>query len=159
MPRDISQDFRNQVYSTQMQSVPLVIMDITHSSISPTVIHVVNNTQDIIFESNTYTAVAFKYTPPEEEGSSVADARVSICNIDRQFMELLRTIKGPPSVTARVVLVGETIEQEAGPYMFSMSNVTYDVNTITCSLTYDFKVKQILSSVKISVSDFPGLAS
>lgn len=157
MPRQISQNFRNQLNSTEVYDVPLILLDITHTSIAPEVIRVVNNNENIVYGGNTYLATSFTFIPPETEGESLSNAKLSISNIDRRFIALFRTITGAPSVTAQIVLVGDTVVREAGPWEFKLSQVSYDSRAITGELSYDLRMDQLLSPIKVTLTNFPGL--
>lgn len=157
MPREISQNFRNQLNGTEVYDTPLVVLSITHDSIAPEVIRVVNNTQDIIYDGNTYLATSFAFTPPEEEGETLSNAKITISNIDRRFIALFRSIQGSPSVTAEIILVGDNVVREAGPWDFKLSSISYNNRAITGVLSYDLYIDQILSPVKITLTNFPGL--
>jgi len=159
MPRTISTDFREQMYATEMDYVALVILDIAHPDIAPSVIRVVNNNQDISYGGNTYTAVSFKFTPPEESRDELQPARVIISNIERTLMTLIRSISSPPTVTANVILVAPNgdITVEQGPWNFELSNVSYTDQTVSGSLVYKFFKKQYLSNIRVNVTNFPSL--
>ncbi|NCQ54620.1 DUF1833 domain-containing protein [Candidatus Parcubacteria bacterium] len=157
MPRNISQNFRNQLNGTEVYDTPLVILSITHESITPQVIRVVNNNQDIIYDGDTYLATSFSFVPPEEEGESLSNAKLTISNIDRRFIALFRTISGSPSITAEIVLVGDNVVREAGPWEFQLSQISYNSRSITGVLSYDLRIDQILSPLKVTLTNFPGL--
>lgn len=157
MPRDVSQVFRNELYSPSMRVVPLVTIDITHPSIHPQVIRLVNNNQNIVWDGNTYLASSFNFTPPMQEESSAQDASISIQNIDRGLVELVRTIEGKPKIVVNIVIASDDVVREAGPFSFLLGGVTYNKDIISGSLTYDIRPTQILSTLKYSVSLFPGL--
>lgn len=158
MPREVSQNMRTQMYATEMYSVPLVILDIDTHTEGVDVIHVVNNNENIVFNSIEYDAVAFQFSPPDEEEESLSTATLTISNVDRRILAELRTFQGIPTITARVILVtGNTIEEEAGPWVFELRSISYDKDIITGTLVYEFKHQRRLSTVHYTSNLFPSL--
>ena len=158
MPRDVSQNMRTQMYGTEMPSVPLVILDIDTHTEGVDVIHVVNNNENIVFNSIEYEAVAFKFKPPDEEEATVSSAQISISNVDRRILKELRAFQGIPTITARVLLVtGSTIEEEAGPWVFELRGINYNHQTITGNIVYEFKYRRKLSTIRYVPALFPSL--
>lgn len=156
MSRDVSDNMRSQMYATEMYGVPLVTLDI-HAGEGVS-IHVVNNNEDIEFNSVLYQAAAFRFSLPDEEEESLATARITIPNIDRAILSVLRSYTGTPTVVARVILVNEdSIEEEAGPWAFELRSIVYTKNEITGVLVYEFKHQRNLSTVRYTASLFPSL--
>lgn len=157
MPRDISQTMRDQVYSTEMQFVALVVLDISDNQ-GNVLLRVVNNNEDIAFEAQTYEACAFNFTPPGEQDGEVETATLTISNIDRRIVTIIRSIQERIHIKAQIVLVaGASVEREAGPWEFNLSNVQYNAETVSGTLAYDFFNKQILSNIRYNISNFPSL--
>lgn len=163
MPRSINPRARTQVQSSEIQDVILVVLDIDHTSLSSP-IRVVNNTQGIEWNGNTYEASSFKFKPPAQEEGELSNATLTLSNIDRRIMETVRSIDSAPTVTANVVFVKHdeldpalAVVKEAGPWAFDLSEVRYDAKSITGTLTLNLKPKQTLSTVRVTFSNFPGL--
>lgn len=156
MARTISANARSQIQATETQDVILVVLDINHSSLANP-IRVVNNNQNIVYNGNTYLASSFRFTPPAQEEGELRRATLSISNVDRSLITLVRSITTSPTVTANVVFVGATVEREAGPWDFDLFDVSYNAETITGTLVYNFKPKQTLSTVRVTFRDFPSL--
>ena len=156
MPKNISQDLRDQIYATEMSDVPLVILDIVSGA---THLRFVNNNQDIIYDGNTYQATAFNFIPPGHTEGELESARLSICNIDRQIVAVIRTINTPPLVTANMVVVGDTVEREAGPWEFELRDVSYNAKVLSGTLVYNVHHKEILSTIRFTSENFPSLTA
>lgn len=165
MSRTITNHARQQVQSSQVQDVILVVLDITHpgsDTVPATNIRVVNNNESITWDGNLYEAASFKFTPPSQEEGEASAARLSISNIDRRIVEVVRSINSSPKVEANIVFVRyddtvPAVEREAGPWTFDLSQVSYNAKTVTGTLSFNFKPKQTLSTVRVSFNNFPGL--
>lgn len=155
MSRSISSNARQQVQSPEMNDVLLVALDIGHPSI-PT-IRVVNNNENIEWGGNTYEASSFKFQPPQQQEGELQNASLTLSNIDRRMVEAVRSISSSPTITANILFVGATVEREAGPWVFDLSEVRYNAETITGTLTWNLKPKQTLSTVRVTLNNFPGL--
>lgn len=156
MSRAISYNARQQVQASEIQEAILVVLDIEHPSLDST-IRVVNNTQDVEWDGNTYLASSFKFTPPSQEDSEVSNAKLTISNIDRKLVELIRSISSMPTITVNIVFAGSSVEREAGPWIFDLIDVSYTAQTITGSLSFNFKPKETVSRTRVTLRDFPCL--
>lgn len=156
MPREITQDVRSDIYRTEMYKVPIEALTFTHPD-EPEPIRVVNNTQSIEFEGNTFLPVSFSFTLPAQGDDNDGRAQLSICNIDRNIVSLIRSISGVIQVSYEVFLVGDTVVREVGPYDFDFRGATYTSETVTGQLVYTFYKDRRLSTVRYTLDKFPGL--
>lgn len=156
MPREISSVAREQIQSSNVTHVALVLLEIDHPDMAAP-IRVVNNNENIVYDGNEYLATSFRFTPPAQEGNELRDASVSISNVDRRFVQTLRSVSSPPTIKAIVVLVGETVEKEAGPWEFILAQANYDADVIQGVLTQRIFFKDRLSTIRVNVNNFPSL--
>lgn len=159
MPRDVSDLTLNEVYSMETGMVFLDIVKISHSELVED-IYLVNNNEDIEFEAVTYKASYFKFRLPQEIDGEVNTATLTMGNVDRQLIPALRTIQTPLTISMSTILVNTLtgdITREIGEYVFDLMQVSYNVDTITGTLVYDFKTQQSMGSIRINYNNFPGL--
>lgn len=159
MSREVTDTVRSDLYGTEMLAVPLFLLDIDIDSPTVSTLRVVNNNEDIVFNSNTYTATAFDFKLPEETEELAASAQLSICNIDRRFLREFRKYSGNPEITARIVMVGDTVEEVAGPFFYTLNTINYDSKTITGTLVTRFKYQRRLAAFRYTPDLFPGLTA
>lgn len=155
MPKEVSPNLRAQMYATEMQDVPLVVLDIVSGANH---LRFVNNNENIIYDGNTYLATSFQFTPPGLSEGEIESASIAICNIDREIVTIIRTITDPPLVTANLVLVGASVVREAGPWEFELRDVSYNAKTLSGTLVYNIHNKEILSTIKFIPANFPSLS-
>jgi hypothetical protein len=156
MSRSISSNARSQVQFTEMTDVLLVTLDIEHVDLTST-IYLVNNNQDIEYDSNTYSANNFKFTPPTQEGGEVNEAKLTISNIDQALIAALRGINSAPTITANIIFYGDTPVLEAGPWEFYLKDISYNMMSITGTLSYKFNPKMSASTVIMNYNEFPSM--
>lgn len=154
MARTITANAREQVQFTEMADVLLVVLDITHADLTGT-LRLVNNNQSITYNSNTYSASNFKFIPPAQEGGEVVSAKLSFSNVDRTLLAALRSIPTAPEITVNIIFYGTSAVREAGPWVFYLKDILYDVKTITGTLAYKFNPKQKASTIIMNYADFP----
>jgi hypothetical protein len=104
MPRGYSTGLKTEVYSVSSDDPALVLLEITHPSlVSP--IRVVNDTESIVSNGNTYIALAFQVTLPDEHEGQLPEASISIDNIGREMMQWLDTSNGGRGAMVRFIQV------------------------------------------------------
>lgn len=158
MARNVSSTARQAINAPQTGEVFLVLVEITHEDLV-TPLRFVNNTKDITHNSNTYTAVAFRFTPPVEEDGTISNTSIEFDNVDRSITQVIRSLSSPPSITIKVVLSSSPDTVEAGPWEFILRNVVYNMHTISGDLFYQNYVRNYTSSLSYSTYNFPGLYS
>lgn len=156
MPNEISNTMRSSVYSTEMPYVILDAIKLDHETL-PEPLYFVNNNEEIEYEGNTYIPVSFKFSLPDEEGSSNNDATLTIGNIERTLMTLIRSITTFPTLEYRMLLIADTITTESGPYFFELRQVKYNAQTVSGTLIYDFRPDRATSTIRVTLLNFPGL--
>lgn len=132
----------------------LVLMEITHADMADT-IRVVNNTEAIVSDGETYVGLPFAIEFPDE-GDRPGEARISIDNVDRRIVEAVRSITTPPTVKLQVILASQpdTIEFELDG--LKLRDVTYDAAQVQGYLRFeDLSVEPV--AALITPERFPGL--
>lgn len=156
MSRELSTNAKNAVYSSQTNACFLVLLEISHNDL-PEVIRVVNNNVAIVHNSETYLPYAFSFTPPQEEDGKIKSSSLTIENIDRVIVEFIRSINTAPTVTAKIIMSDSPDTIEAGPWSFSLTNTSFNEQTVTGELIFENYLKNYCSVVKYNNRNFPGL--
>jgi hypothetical protein len=116
--------------------LPLVLLEIDHSSLSDPIL-VVNNKENITSNGEEYIGFPFEIVLPDSKEDSPPTSKLRIDNISREIGQAIRLISTPPSVTIRVVRqdTPDVIEAEfAGMYM---TNVSYDAFSVEADLMFE----------------------
>lgn len=154
--RQISTTAREAVNASQTDQIFLVILDIDHTDL-PAPIRVVNNNESIISNGVTYIPTAFDFILPAQEDGVISNSTLSISNVDRVIVQAIRSISSPPIVTVRVILASDPDTVEAGPFQFTLTDVTYNRNTVSGSLIYQLYVRDNCGTIRYKNNTFPGL--
>ncbi|WP_025324508.1 DUF1833 family protein [Deferrisoma camini] len=134
----------------------LLLLTIDHPDLTQP-IRVARNGEDVVSRGNTYTAYPFEIEIPEERGDRPPRVRLVLDNVDRQITEAIRPLTSSPTVTLEVVLASSPDTVEAGPYDFTIRNITYDAQVITAELAYEDVLNLRFPADRFTPNLFPGL--
>lgn len=169
----VSDTFKAAMYQQQTDEVLLALIVIAHDDLASP-IRVCSNVEDItqggiVYDDegvvttdagtvtdgsgDTYTAFPFEVELPDPEGLAI----LSICNVDRQIVEAIRTIDSPPTVTLSLVLADSPDVVEAGPFEFELTDVTYDALIVSGTLSFDHFLDEIWPGDRFTPGQFAGL--
>lgn len=154
--RTVSTTAREGMYASQTGEIFLVILEIDHPDLAQP-IRVVNNNEAIVSNGDTYLATAFSFILPAQEDGKISNSSLTIDNVDRTIVEVIRTITSFPTVAASVILASDPDVIEAGPFDFQLRNVNYNRNSVTGDLIYESFLRDNLGTVKYKNINFPGL--
>lgn len=95
---------RKQISKVSADDLPLTLLEITHDDL-PTPIRVVNDRQDITFETNNYIALAFRIAMPSDLQKGLPQATLSIDNVGRELVTWLEQSNGGQGTLVRIIQV------------------------------------------------------
>lgn len=104
MPRGYSTALTTEIHATSSADPALVLLEITHSGLV-TPVRVVNASESIVSNGNTYVAMAFGVTLPDEQEAQLPRAQLAMDNIGRELMQWLDTSNGGSGAQARLMQV------------------------------------------------------
>ena len=155
MSRAVSSTFRAGAFAQETDQVYLVLLQISHASI--TTIYVVNNYTDIVSNGITYIGFPFDITLPQDFEDAIPNVNLTICNVDRQIVYAVRSLTGPPIITISVVLAASPNTVEAGPYVMTLREVTYDSMTVSGSIFPEDMLNEAYPGDYFTPANFPGM--
>lgn len=142
MPRNYSSAFQASVNATGAAEKPLILLEIDHADLA-TPVRVVNDTQDIIHNSDTFTALAFRVTLPDDLQQGLPRAQIALDNIGRELTQWLEASGGGQGATVRFIQVlrsdPDTVEWEI---TMDLTNVGMDMMQVTGVLGFSDLVNQ-----------------
>ena len=132
--RPLSPNGLRAVLAPATDDVFVPLLEIDHPSLAAP-IRVAGCTENVTSNGNLYIGYQFEVALPTDKRGEPPRAEVTIDNVDRQIVEALDALEGPPTVTIRVVRLSEpdVIEYEApGLLMFRASA---DIGKVTGHLS------------------------
>lgn len=137
MPRNYSRSFQEKVNSTSANEAPLLLLEISHVDLV-TPIRVVNDNQDLAHNGNTFVAMAFRITPPDDMQDGQSRAAIAVDNVGRELTQWLEMSGGGQGATVRIIQVlrsaPNTIEWEV---TMDLADVRINQREVTGTLTFD----------------------
>lgn len=154
---DLSPAALQAMLSAETDEMFLACVTFTHADmIQP--IRVVNDKQDLVRNAGTFQAFAFDIDLPGEGGTGAREVQIKIDNVDRQIVQALRSLAGPPQVTLEVVLASSPNTLESGPHNFRLKSAHYDALVVTGSLGFESDLlNQPYPAATFTPTNSPGL--
>lgn len=153
--RNVSLTFRQAVYTQETNEVFLILLEISHTSLST--IRVCNNDVDITSNGNVYTAYNFKIELPSDEEGDVPTAQLVIDNVDQQLTFSIRSITTPPTIRIMVILASSPNTIEIDMPDFLLTNINYNEYTITGTISIENFMSEPFPGDIFTPTQFPGL--
>lgn len=136
MAKNYTANFKEKTGSTVGEEA-LYLLEITHTQLG-TPVRIVNDTQDIVSNGNTFTACAFRVQLPEEITHSMPRVSIAVDNIGRELTLWLDGSKGGRGGSVRIMQImrdtPNTIEQE---YTLSVIESRQDMMQVVFDLGYE----------------------
>lgn len=156
MPRSLSATAKAAIYAAQTEQVFLLLLEISHASLSPT-LRFVDNLQDVVSGGNTYTAFPFQLSLPDDQDDQLARVTLSIDNVDRQIVQAIRSLTSPPTIALKIVLASSPNTVEAGPFDFTLRETEYDALVVSGTLAFEDFLNEPYPVGSFTPNFFPGL--
>lgn len=156
MSRNTSDELQRAVNAQETDEVFLVLLTINHATMDQP-LRVVNNWVNITSRGNEYLATAFQLVLPQERDNEPPQAQLSIDNVDREIVRIIRSLDSPPSVTAEVVLASAPDNVEASFQDMVFSNISYDKLTVKGTLSFENILDEPYPGDKFQPAGFPAL--
>lgn len=156
MARTLSAAAQIAIQAPQTGEVFLVLLVISHASLSPS-LYFVNNLTDVTTGGHTYTAYPFTIEIPEESDGAPPTVQLKIDNVSRAITDAIRSLATPPTVTMSVVLASSPATVEAGPFALSLQDMTADAFVVTGTLGFERMLSEPYPGGVYTPKDWPGL--
>lgn len=156
MSRTLSSATVAALLKQQTEQVFLILIEIDHADLASP-IRLVNNNADVTSGGDDYTAAAFEFTPPVEVDGSIKPSTIAFDAVDRSIIEAVRSISSAPTVTAEIIRADAPDTIEAGPWVFYLRNVTYNMTGVSGELVPDNGLRNNFGTVSYKNTSFPGL--
>lgn len=142
----VSLNFRqNAYYAEERGGIPICLITIDHDdfaspiriSTDPTG-RLVETASDIVYGTQS-RGDDFYFFPcrlklPDDKNDGPGGLRLEFDNVNRDYVEMIRTISGPLTVNVEMVLSNALDTVEASWPEFLLRTITYDAGTISCQM-------------------------
>ena len=146
----------NVVNQMHGQVAYLFLMTISDPE-SNTVLHVVNNLEDVTSRGQVYTAFPFEIQLPPDSGTAPAGVKVTTVNVGAELMQILRGTIDPPKVKLELVLSDDPDVVEKTIDFMVLRNLSYDIESVSFDLASSSIFARKTCTGIYSQNEFPGL--
>jgi len=134
----------------------ITLIDIWHKELG-TVLHFCNNTVDITYDGDVYTAASFTFDPPDNKSGESGSSKLSICIVDQQLIGIMLSLSSPPSLMAHTILnTSENVAEKLEEWEFKLRNISWDSLVMTGDLIYETYLDTAVPSKTFDLEHFPG---
>lgn len=155
--RNLSTNLIAQLYTESSDDPFLTLFTLNHTDwVGP--IYLVNNTEAVISNGNTFEPFPVKVTLPHDDGETARKVSIEFDNVSLELIDELRSVTDSSiEVTIEMILASDpdTIEIEIGE--LKVKTVSYNAQTVKAELYMDDFLNTELSSEKYTPSKYSGL--
>ena len=152
---EISDELRQDAWNNE-SSLPIVLLTISHASLTED-IRVANNKVAVTSNGLEYVAFPLQIQLPDSKEDSQPPSKLTISNVSREIGQAIRMISTPPQVTLQVVRQETPDIVEAEFVGMILSNVKYNMMTVTADLVFEDLTREEYPYLKFSPSIFKGI--
>ena len=145
------------LFAQQTGESLLFLLRLSHASWVNDV-YLVNNTKNIVSNGDTYTAFPFAIVLPAEDADrNQVSAQLTACNVSLELLQLLRAITSPIDCYISIIVASQPDDLMFAEARFQLKAFSYDVQTITATLTLEPILMEPIPFRRFSPGEFPGL--
>jgi hypothetical protein len=165
---DVSLNFRQSAYALESGDFPICLITIDHPSLTDPVristdptARLVETAADIIY-GTTSRGEEYYFFPctlklPDDTDEGPGRMRLEFDNVNREYVAIIRSIVGPPTVTVEMVMASALDDVEAQWPEFLMTSIRYDATTVTATMAMETLEREPYPAGAFTPGAFPGL--
>lgn len=137
MARTLSTDAKKLIHSVNANELPIVLLEISHADLV-TPVRVVNDNSDVVHNGDTFLALAFRITMPDDLKESPPRASLAVDNIGKELVSWLEMSNGGEGATCRMIQIlrsnPNVVEWET---TLNLNNVGMNSREVSGNLGYE----------------------
>lgn len=140
MSRVLHQASVSSAFSQTTTQAWFILLKLYKTGVTGLPLWFVNNWSNVVVtvpSTITYVAWPFELALPESIEGRPPEVHLKIDNVDRTLIAIIRGQVVPIYAEINLVLSGTPNVVEAGPFTFTMREISYDAETIDATLTYE----------------------
>ena len=165
---DVSLNFRGSAYAAETGDFPICLVTIDHADLTtpiristdPTA-RLVETAADIVYGTQS-RGDDFYFFPcslklPDDTDDGPGEMRLEFDNVNQDYIETIRSIVGPPTVTVEMVMASDLDTVEAQWPEYLLRSVKYDAVIITATMIMEMLEREGYPAGSFTPGAFPGL--
>lgn len=166
MSRDVTPSFLGAAFAQETGEVPICLLTVTHEDLADPIYLSSDATtrlseQPLVYGTESrgeqYIYLPFEFTLPDDRSDSPPRVQLTMDNIDRSLVAVLRSFASPANVMMEIVLASDLDTVEITMPSLQMSDVTIGDRTITATLVADALINEPHPAGQFTPGAFPGL--
>lgn len=165
MSRNLSNAAKQAMYAQQTSEAFIALLTIDHENFEQP-IRVASDSYEVLPDAGVrgvlsrgdeYIYLPFTIELPQEDDSGVTQARISVDNISREIVAAVRTATSSLTVKLEIVLSSDVDSVEVSVDDFKLERVTYDVFTVSGTISLEYFELEPFPKARFTPSSFPGI--
>lgn len=111
----------------------------------------------VVSRGESFTFLPFSLSLPGEDAEQAPACQITMHDVTRRVMPIIRDLTSPPAVTMELVLASTPDVVEVAFPNFQMNGIAYDTEQITASLNVDMLALEPFPAHSFVPSAFPGI--
>jgi hypothetical protein len=168
MSRTLSSEALKAFYASETGDYPIILLEISHETLTEKIYISSDATQRIsasideviygtVSNGIDYVFMPFNINLPNDIDDAAPTTQISIDNVSRHLVTIIRTIQTAPYITMKVVMFSHPDTVEVTFPNFRLDSITYDSMVISGDLSIDLMDKEPFPSGTFTPAYFPGL--
>lgn len=166
----LSLNFRQAAYAQETGRVIIALITLEHDGLSDPIrissdptqrLPAYTTDEDVVYgtvsRGNNYLFLPMRLSFPDDKEEGPGEMKIEIDNVHRTYVEAIRSIATPPTVTVEVVVDNALDTVELQWPEFLLTNIEYDATMIKGTLRMETLESEPFPSGSFSPSYFPGL--
>ncbi|MFQ5776363.1 MAG: DUF1833 family protein [Kiloniellaceae bacterium] len=152
----LSTTARQALFAQETGEAFIILLTIDHPNLAAP-IRVAGDGLDVISRGDTFVAMPFDLSLPEQTEDRPPRARLAIDNVSRDIVKAVRSISSPATVLIEIVLASDPNTVEASLPDFILRDVRYDALVVEGDLDLEDFAAEPYPAAIFSPANFPGL--
>lgn len=145
-----------QLYAQESNDPFLMLVTISHPGY-PETYRLVNNSEDVVSNGETFMAFPFKIILPADDGETERKASLELDNVALTLIPILRTVTNPLDCKIEMVLASSPDTIEISIEDLKLRGITYDEKRVRAEIAMDNFLNTEMTSEKYNPTNYPGL--
>lgn len=157
MSRPYTSAAKQNLLATSAEEPFLILLEISHAGLI-TPIRIVNDVVDLVSNGNTFIALPFRMTLPDDVQGQIPQAQLEIDNVGRELTQFLESTSGGQGAKCKIIQV---MRSNPNLIEFSISldltNMTITNEVVTGQLGFVNTLGQVSTTINFTPTTAPGL--
>lgn len=155
MSNQISNQLLAQLLSQESNDPFLTLVTLSHASFST--VRLVNNSENIISRSETFSNFPMRIKLPSDDGETTREVTIEFDNVSLELVSKLRSVSSPIDVKLEMVLASMPDVVQMSFEELKINSVSYNATTVSARLIMDSFLQTGMTSERYEPSNFRGI--